>query len=213
MAYGTKTNIVLIVVLLCMLVSCVSDNENTKQPTCENFEFWDGICPGRTSLDEAIALLEEKYGQRNVTVDLRYNSISWKSDKPDDRFLGGGTLRTNEQGIIGSVSLSFDQLAVEELIAQLGTPAFVHVAMAWSSDYPCAGAIIRYPDRGVLAYPNQEYGSNTIGIVPAQEIQGLTILPPDETKDWFMYDTVAVEWQGYIDYCKLAFPDKFEGNG
>jgi hypothetical protein len=176
----------------------------------EDFEFWDGICPGSTTFDEAVRLLEAQHGKQNVTVDQRANRIRWESDK-DDRFPRGSIYI--QQNAVKVIELRVYQLTVEDLNDQLGNPAFVDVVVSFSPDYPCAGAIIRYPDRGVLADPDQEYGSNTIGIIPTQGIVGLTIMPPEETRDWFMYDTVAVPWRGYTDYCKLAFPNEFEGNG
>jgi hypothetical protein len=210
MVYGTKAILALIIFSLCLLTSCVSDNQDVEQPAYGNFECWDGICPGSTTFDGAVTLLEEKHGKQNVTIDHRGNSIRWESDE-DDRFPRGSI--SSQHGVVDEIRLGVNQLTVEEVIDQLGEPAFVHVVMAFSSDYPCAGAIIRYPNKGVLAYLDQEYGSATIGIIPNQEIQGLTILSPDRAENWFMYDTAVVEWQGYTDYCRLAFPYRFEDSG
>ena len=203
-----KTYLIYGTFLMCLLLgimACSSDQTSnlSLQPgdsACTSFNCWDGIVPGSTTLLEAQTLLETRHGEQNVILN-RYN-IEWETGSRSE--YRGGSLRFDEQGVIYDITIGFsnNQLTVAELISRIGEPSFVWVAVAFSSESRCAGVIIAYPYVGVFAILFPE--GDSVGIHPAQSIQGVTLLPLDEAEDWTSTDHWLLEWQGYGDYCELT---------
>jgi hypothetical protein len=170
---------------------------------CQDLTCWDGIIPGITTRGEARSLLEALYGSENLTV--TQSSLYWEQDSLSTRTRGGG-LSISDQDIVDEIHINLLErtLSVAELVDQIGEPSFVYVNRAFPSETYCAGALILYPSKGVIAwlYPVGDF----TGINPTQSIESLDLLSPELANNWSITDSVKLDWQGYLDYCNFLIP-------
>jgi hypothetical protein len=159
---------------------------------------WIDIKPGSTTSDQALLLLETRYGKDNITLDQ--DRISWQTQHPQDR-CQSGWLDIDKQGIVDEITLTFSQnkLTVAQLISEIGEPSFVYV-----STYPstCAGSLISYPSIGINAWLHPENGS--IGVQSGQSISSVKLLAIEQARMWSITDHSKLKWQGFLDYCILV---------
>jgi hypothetical protein len=170
---------------------------------CEGktYPCWYGIIPGSTTLTQAQTLLETHYGQSNTT--LNGHMIDWKFETSADKSQGG-YLTLTDQGIVDELTVTFlkNHLTVGEIITQFGEPSLVYVIRAFSSEVPCAGSIISYPQIGVNAYLYPVGAS--VGVQANQSIYSLTLLPLELAKNWSITDSIVAKWQGFKKYCAIV---------
>ncbi len=177
-----------------------------QQASCTKFNCWVGIIPGLTTMDEAVRLLKIRYGTGSITINQE--NISWKNVSEDGE--QGGNVSINEQSIVDEVEIYFAEKrwTVAEFIALAGEPQFVHIIRAFSTQTNCAGALMSYPDIGVIAwlYPVKA----SVGIQPSQSIQSVTFLGPEKARNWTITDQVKLNWHGYRDYCEMMDQNQIE---
>jgi hypothetical protein len=159
----------------------------------------DEIIMGLTPFAKMQALLNAHFGYDGITD---FHSTFWETNS--DGMVRSVWVSRNNRGQLDDLGIALgEEYTVTDLIAQLGNPDFVYVAIAFSSEFDCAAAFLFYPAVGVSAYLDP-YGKS-VGVRPTQNVYRIEFMSFAEAQGFYITDHAKVEWQGYQDYCELTY--------
>jgi hypothetical protein len=157
-------NIFLIFIIICITACNPNPSEFINGMKCSN-PCWQGIMPGKTTLDEAIEIVR---GLPEIDKD----SISQnKSFRFDGEILGVKLLNSKEYRVellfINQINVNivfyFDKndFSLENVVNKIGEPETVEAIGMRGDPFPFFTALINYPDLGICLY----HENNSISFV------------------------------------------------
>ena len=172
------------------------------EPACKS-PCWQNITPGKTSMKDAVAILENTQ-DIIITYKGEYG-VSWQFSQI---YSGAGDMRESEDGIVSSIWLGDSpdkELYFKTIVEEYGYPSFVEL-------YDCregmCSTILVYPDIGLLVdiflKDNiEDSGSSEVTIQPDIAVSGVYFIPPGlenfKEKPEFQENDLF-EWKGYSNY-------------
>lgn len=192
---STSSSLVLVILYFLptflLLAACsLGESRLLADTTCEP-PCWEGIIPGDTQEEDALARLREVPGIvrssiRSVTVDEDRSYVSWifRGARESGRLiLRSGTVISIKLGTEGSVDFG-------GLVAHLGEPELVSAIVGWA-DGRWLRVSLLYPTKGIAATHFDAFFPSRVDSVQVQEsmpIEELIYFDP------YLYDELLTSW-------------------
>jgi len=170
------------------------DADIQGSPAC-----WKGICPGVTTQEEAIELLESYDDTKDIMSRIDYNEPN-----PAIRVYYSDLLRakiTLKDGVVDHICL-YGTVRLLAITDSLGDPDFVAVAYYDAPDSPDKIVLLGYPDKG-LTISCRQFLLKQARIYPNTMFRNIYLSPPERVGEWPFYWGVkqptegAAAWHGY----------------
>lgn len=172
------------------------------QPACRA-PCWQNITPGKTSMEDAVAILENT---QDVIITYKGEyGVSWQFSQART---GSGDMSESEDGIVSNIWLGDSpdkDLHFKTIVEEYGNPSFVEL---YDCQLRMCSTILVYPDIGLLvdAYleDNME-GANPsqVTVQPNIVVSGVYFIPVGlenfkKIPEFQEHD--VLEWKGYGEY-------------
>lgn len=172
--------------------------------SCTEFDCDYAIEIGSTPYEDALRMLQIRYGRSNVLTRFHTHGPLW-IDFEGDNPLHSGTAYIDENGVVGYMRVYFPNVnyRVSDLVDRFGEPSHVFMEDAY---YMCYGRSIYFREAGFRAWIIRR---DDAIVHPNQPISTIEICSSFCSPEY--HDTVTL-WQGYTDYCRFRRSPAKEGS-